>query len=77
MTAKQLKQARQKIGLTQQALAHELGVSIATVSRWETETMVVPKMVEVVMDLLISRTGNRARAGRQHRQRNRKHHGKA
>ena len=54
MTAKQLKQARQKIGLTQQALAHELGVSIATVSRWETETMVVPKMVEVVMGLLIA-----------------------
>ena len=54
MTAKQLKQARQKIGLTQQALAHELGVSIATVSRWETETMVVPKMVEVVMGLLVA-----------------------
>ena len=30
-----VKSARQKLGMSQQALAKELGVSFATVNRWE------------------------------------------
>jgi len=31
----QLKEVRQQLGLSQQELAHALGVSFATVNRWE------------------------------------------
>jgi len=31
-----LKQVRQKLGLSQEGLARELGVSFATINRWET-----------------------------------------
>ena len=35
MTAADLKTYRDKRGLSQEALAHQLGVSVRTVARWE------------------------------------------
>ena len=35
MTAEQLKQARQKLGLTQQGLADKLGIKLAKLRNWE------------------------------------------
>lgn len=37
MTAEEIKQKRLDKGLTQEQLAHKLGVSVATVQRWEKE----------------------------------------
>jgi len=33
--SKQVKEVRRQLGLSQEELAHELGVSFATVNRWE------------------------------------------
>lgn len=35
MTAQQLKQARQQLGLTQQGMADKLGVKLAKIRNWE------------------------------------------
>lgn len=35
MTTSQLKQARQELGLTQQGLAHKLGIKLAKIRNWE------------------------------------------
>lgn len=35
MTARQLKQARQQLGLTQQGMADKLGVKLAKIRNWE------------------------------------------
>lgn len=35
MNAKEIKELRQKLGLTQEALARKLGVSYWTILRWE------------------------------------------
>jgi putative transcriptional regulator len=35
MTGEELRQIREDAGLTQAALAYQLGVSLTTVSRWE------------------------------------------
>ena len=45
MTGPDLREARQSLGLTQQELAARLGVSRASVNRWETGAWPVPPMV--------------------------------
>ncbi len=35
MTADEVQELRRRLGLTQEQMAHELGVSWTTVSRWE------------------------------------------
>lgn len=35
MSATDIKEIREKLGLTQEALAHLLGVSFQTINRWE------------------------------------------
>ena len=40
----QLKEVRRKLGLSQEELAHALGVSFATVNRWENNKTVPSKL---------------------------------
>ena len=46
MNGAQLQAIRQSFGLSQEALAYELGVSVMTVSRWERGLHRIPHMVE-------------------------------
>ena len=39
-----VKDARQKLGLSQEELAHELGVSFSTINRWENGKTVPSKL---------------------------------
>lgn len=45
-----IKLIRQTIGLTQEALAHELGVSFATINRWETGKSKPSKLASRAID---------------------------
>ncbi|RLB14972.1 MAG: transcriptional regulator [Deltaproteobacteria bacterium] len=43
-----VKEVRRKLGLSQEELAHELGVSFATVNRWENGKTMPSKMARTV-----------------------------
>lgn len=49
-----LRKMREKLGLTQTALAEKLGVSQVTISRWETDAMVIrhPKILRLALEQL-------------------------
>lgn len=55
MTAQQFKEARQKLGLAQEALARELDISVYTVNRLENAHRPVPVTVELAIRYLLSR----------------------
>ena len=46
MTNTELRALRQSFGLSQEALAYELGVSVMTISRWERGLHRIPHSVE-------------------------------
>ena len=54
MTGPDLREARQSLGLTQQELADRLGVSRASVNRWETGAWPVPQMVTMAVSVLVA-----------------------
>ena len=45
MNGATLKAKRQSLGLSQESLAHELGVSVMTISRWERGVHRIPKAI--------------------------------
>lgn len=47
---KKIKRIRQFLNLTQEALAHELGVSFATINRWETGKSMPSKLAARAID---------------------------
>jgi transcriptional regulator with XRE-family HTH domain len=49
MDGKQLKEMREKLGLTQAALGEILDVKPNTVARWENGVLAVPKTIELAM----------------------------
>lgn len=49
MTGKEVKKAREKMGLSQRKLAEALGVATMTVSRWERDFQAPPKHVELAL----------------------------
>ena len=52
MTAQEIKELRQRSGWTQERLARELGVSVMTVSRWETGKQKPIPSLQHALDLL-------------------------
>jgi transcriptional regulator with XRE-family HTH domain len=52
MTGPELKQRRQRLGLSQRALADKMGVTTRSVSRWETGQVSIRPWVEKFVDLL-------------------------
>ncbi len=69
MTGAQLRERREKLGLSQSALASKLGTTQNTISRWELETLPIerPQMLDLALRTLENETtharGNK-RAGR-------------
>ena len=51
-----VKQERQKLGMTQAALAERLGVDVMTVSRWERGTRTPPPYLKLAFDALAMET---------------------
>jgi transcriptional regulator with XRE-family HTH domain len=52
MTGQQLRRARLRMDLEQKELAHLLGVAANTISRYENESLKVPKTVELAVKYL-------------------------
>ena len=55
MEKNELKQRRERLGLTQVQLAETLGYASNTVSRYETGTLGIPKYIELVLEALEAR----------------------
>lgn len=54
MTGSELKQRRKKLNFTQRSLAKKLGVTQATVWRWESEQIQIqnPEMLDLALQML-------------------------
>lgn len=57
MNANQIKQLRLRLGLSQEAFAHKLGVSLNTVFRWEKGTNKPLPLLERKLIKLLKSTG--------------------
>lgn len=55
MTPQEVRKWRSDNGFTQQRLADELGVTVITVCRWETETRAIPSMLVLALEALQKR----------------------
>lgn len=49
MTGKQLKKARNALGLTQEELARHLGKAANTIARWEREELEIPIYLKLAL----------------------------
>ncbi len=54
MTAKQFKEARKKLGVSQEGLARLLGISLWSVARYERGQWPTPQPVELALRYLVS-----------------------
>lgn len=54
--SKHIKSLRQKLGLSQEELAHKLGVSFTSVNRWENGQTKPSKLAKKQIDLLSKKT---------------------
>jgi DNA-binding XRE family transcriptional regulator len=59
MEGKELKVKRETLGLTQTELADILGVKMNTVYRWESGILSVPQSIELAMETVERRFGNK------------------
>jgi transcriptional regulator with XRE-family HTH domain len=61
MTGEELRECRERLGLTQAELACEVGVRSDTLSRWERSERKIPKTVEIlVLKYLLPQSGKAA-----------------
>lgn len=60
-TPERIAALRRELGLTQELFAHELGVTTATVNRWENGHGKVSRLAQRALDDLARRTSRRAR----------------
>jgi len=49
MTKHEFKKLRKSIGLSQTKLAHEMGVTLRTISRWERGEFPIPRLAELAL----------------------------
>jgi transcriptional regulator with XRE-family HTH domain len=49
VTGRELKALRDRLGMTQAALAKKIKVDVMTVSRWEREVGKIPHLVEIAL----------------------------
>jgi transcriptional regulator with XRE-family HTH domain len=56
-----VKEVRKQLGLSQEGLARELGVSFATVNRWENDKTAPSKLVRVRFDAYCKKITGRGR----------------
>lgn len=52
MIGKELKECRERIGLTQERLADELRVASNTVSRWERDDRAIPPYLDLAIETI-------------------------
>jgi DNA-binding transcriptional regulator YiaG len=64
MTGPQLKAARQTLGLTQMVTCCLLGVSRATLARWEAGQTPVPRAVAMLVPRLVKESKTRPKGGK-------------
>ena len=53
MTKRQFRKLRNSIGLSQTKLAREMGVTLRTVSRWETGEFPIPRIAELALKTVV------------------------
>ena len=56
MTKEELRQARERLGLTQAQLAQQLGVTLNAVQKWEMGERPIRKVVALAVQLLLERS---------------------
>lgn len=63
MTGSQLRERRERLGLTQSALASKLGTNQITISRWESEKLRIerPQMLDLALKALENEPQTRKR----------------
>jgi len=59
MTADEIKRLRESFGMTQEDFAHEIGVTFATVNRWENHKAVPSRLAVKMLEQLKSKEGRR------------------
>lgn len=59
--AEMVKEVRQQLGISQEELAHELGVSFATINRWENAKTVPFKLARVQFEAFCERMKEQGR----------------
>ena len=62
MTQDEIRQLRQKLGLTQEEFARRLGVSWNTIARWETGTRKPGKFAQIVLRQMMDAAEGKAKA---------------
>ena len=62
MTPEELKEVRTRLGMTQSQLAHELGVTLNAVQRWEAGERPIRRVTELALETLERRRRGKRKA---------------
>jgi len=61
MTGGEFKRLRQSVGLSQSQLARELDLFVRTISKYENNDMVIPKVTELALRYVVQQAKQKAR----------------